>query len=88
MSFMGSSVDLSSASRGCLAAAVEIRGPYSSTASLTASHVSLKLFVVILFGKLGAWHKVSQEAIVQSATSLGGGLGSASLDTSTATRPA
>ena len=60
----------------------------SSTASLASSQVSLKLFVVILSGKLGARHSVPQEAMVQSATSLGGGLGSASLDTSTATRSA
>ena len=60
----------------------------SSTASLTASQVSLKLFVVTLSGKQGAQHKVLHDAMVQSATSLGGGLGSASLETNTATLPA
>ena len=80
--------DFSFASRGCFAAAAKIRGPYCSTASLTASQVSRKLCVVILSGNLGARHSVSQDAMVQSATSLGGGLGSASLETNTATRPA
>ena len=36
----------------------------------------------------GAQHKVLHDAMVQSATSLGGGLGSASLETNTATLPA
>ncbi len=60
----------------------------SSTASLTASQVSLKLFVVILSGKLGARRNVSQEAMVQSATSFGGRLGYANLETNTAALPA
>ena len=88
LSAISSIVDFSLASRGCRAAAAERRGSCSSTAALTASQVSLRLLVVILSGKLGAWHKVSQEATVQSATSLDGGLGSASLETNTATQPA